>query len=599
MSKKLTDDEIARIKVQVMIPEFYKKIDDYLEDDDLIGKLRYTFSATCSLKEREYIEDEVFTDFAKQFDNSIDLEQIVMKMMDVRLKNALAKVIVRHQDELDASFALEQIANIAFAVEDTDFLQECLDHADEYNIDEFGKQLIESELFFYSGEFFEDEPSAEEIIALDRLIEEENLFSEDIGSDEKEEKRKYVWEQAGGYFDTRQGPVKTFEKDKSLGPLDYTEAEKYAIKIYEGVAPGKSILSSDVQGYRILNTLLYPGIDNEMERIFDDNVKLNASAIYFADELMDRSVDLYSAMYKYGQRMPHQKVGYRVDRLSAADMIAREGRTISNFSTSTTGYKRFAKANIALERAIIEKGTPCADFNEILGPKDYEMDHESEILVAPMCPVEVLDERLPSTPAEMKMTNTEYKPAAKVYEFKISPQPKAKPFTQEELADYEKYEEIFNDENYRQKAAEFISKVYYLKFDGFTKEETMYIMDKTDLDMYVTWKEAYQEVYKHRIRERELKIDKQVKKAEKSGKPLFTLTPEEERKKRIAEWEKESLREADVEDFHNVDISGIPLMDIERLAKSRDLNQNTKVIQNIQKFMERIVGKSQESDRER
>ena len=447
-----------------------------------------------------------------------------------------------------------------------------------------------------SGLFFDDDWD------LDEDSKESSMSEESGEKPSPEEKLKkqaaLIWESASGNFSRTERPGKVFYEDPLRGPLDYTEEEKFAIEVYEGVVPGGGHLGHDPEAYRTINAMMFPGIDNEMERIFDNGSKLNADAIYQAEELLERSVALYSVMYKYGQRMPGDKVGYRVDRASAAKLAAEEGKTISNFSTSITGYKRFSKADIALEKIHIKQGTPCADFKEILGSDGYYLSDEAEVLVAPMCPIEVLEEREPISQEELKIRNTRGGHASRVYEMRTVVPEKAEPLTEEEQRDYDEQRRIFESEEYRDAAATFISKLDYLRRDGFKKEEASIIIDQEDLKRYLEWKSAFQAVYRYRVRERMLEIDREVEEATREGRPLYSgAKPSrdhdgtESLSMDIHEGDKDinEIIDDDTEELDEYEKT-IDISEIDALAKSRTL-KGQETVKDIQGFLKGIVHK--------
>ncbi len=270
-----------------------------------------------------------------------------------------------------------------------------------------------------------------------------------------------------------------------------------------------------------MNTILFPGIDHEIERICDDDTRISPEAIYQADELMDRLIDLYTVMYKYGKRMNAERAGYKVARNTTIKKMIETGRTISNFSTSANGFNQiFSKADIALIYAVIEQGTPCADFSEILGDDNYYFSNELETLVAPMCQVELIEERLPETVEEKKIKNNSGGLASKVYKLRIAPPKKERNSLDDKRAYFTK-SKIYKSDKYRTNAATFIAKLQDLKNSGFSKGEIVSIINREDLRMYLEWKEAFGQVYYYSIRERMAEIDRKVEEAHKNGKPMF------------------------------------------------------------------------------
>ena len=522
MGKVLTEEEIKELMISSKSLGFSLIMEDMLSNDDLKIRFADAFALDYDDPKREKIIEEACLDIAMQFTKSLDLEKLATSITGMELHDAFAKVIIRNQDKLNVELNSEQLVNIAFNVEDVDFLRECVDRHEEYGIDDFGKDLLDSVIMYHQTEFVEDEPSPEELIAIEKFADEVTKDAmKDLDSGE-ELGDAFVWEGAyGGFAKGYYNPLspESYETDY---PLDYSEAEKFAIRIYEGVNPGGGSLGDDMNAYKTINAMNYPGISNELERIFDDKSAINPSAIFQHAELMQKSLDLFSVMYKYGQRMTKDRRGYRVDRASAAKLVYETGKTVSNFSTSTTGYKNFSKADIALEEVTIMQGTPCADFKEVLGMYHYELATESEILVAPGCIVDSKPPRAPETAEEKKMKNKSYGPASAVYEMTISAPEKPKELTQEEEEDVFKSEMFISDVENRKKAASFIAKLLDLSHQGYSKEDVMKVIDPDELANYLEWKEAFQRVYQYRTRQIALEIDRKVKEAKERGEPLFT-----------------------------------------------------------------------------
>ena len=325
----------------------------------------------------------------------------------------------------------------------------------------------------------------------------------------------------------------------------------------------------------------YPGISNELERIFDDKTVINPTAIFQTEELMQRSLDLYSVMYKYGQRMDRDRKAFRVDRASAARLVYDTGRVVSNFSTSTTGYKSFSKADIALEEVVIRKGTPCADFKEVLGHHGYELATEAEILVAPGAVVTSEQPRPPQSQEELKMKNKSFGPASAVYVMTISPPEKPQELTQAEEEDVFKSSQFVYNEDNRKKAATFIAKLLDLSQQGYSKQDAIQMMDPEDLRAYLDWKEAFQRVYQYRIRQIALMIDREVAAAKENGEPLYSETIP-------------SYDDQDERDGENDSISKTPTIsfdEIEKMIQNQSKDSLGKA-KGLLTFLEKIKGKT-------
>ncbi len=521
MEKRLTLEEIEELKKAAKTLGFSFVMEDMLSNEELKKRFASVYELEIDDPKRFEIMEEACLDLAMQFEDAEALMDLTVNIVDADLHESLAKAVLKNHKKLNCIITPEMAADIAFSVESQAFLRECIEKHEEYNIDAFGVNLLESVLLYYSADFVEEEPSAADLVEMEKFV--ENLQNEYSGDLENEdEERKFIWESAygvyhKGYYNPH--PDFFYEVDR---PLDYSKAEMFAIRIYEGVNPGGGTLGDDLEAYKTINAMNYPGIANELERIFDDKAVINPTAIFQSTELMSTSLDLYSVMYKYGQRMTKDRKGYRVDRASAAKLIYETGRVVSNFSTSTTGYKNFSKADIALEEVVIKKGTPCADFKEVFGAKDYELSGESEILVAPGALVVSEAPRPPQSPEELKMKNKSFKPASAVYVMTVSPPEKPKELTQAEEEDMFQSEIFLHDEKNRARAATFITKLVDLSHQGYSKDEAMKIISEDDMKAYLAWKEAFQRVYGYATRQIALQIDQDVEKARQNGEPLFS-----------------------------------------------------------------------------
>lgn len=81
------------------------------------------------------------------------------------------------------------------------------------------------------------------------------------------------------YGDDEYDNSEDYSQEGVIPVLRYTPDEIFALRVYESsVNQGFGPLSLNPEGaYRTINTLLFPGIDNEFARIFDDGyTALNA-----------------------------------------------------------------------------------------------------------------------------------------------------------------------------------------------------------------------------------------------------------------------------------------------------------------------------------
>ena len=266
--------------------------------------------------------------------------------------------------------------------------------------------------------------------------------------------------------------------DKFENGLPITGREIFALKTYQGVgtidrARGKRYAKTI---YRTINAMLYPGIDNEIERVFKDDEILNGEHIKDAEELLEIMKNLYSVSYKNATNMKEDEHGVRIDRVSSIEKMKKEKEILSNFSVSANGKYNpsFIKNEMALVEVNIKPKTICSDINYLLKEESY-FPSEREILVMPFNKVTVEEKEI--NEKDRKIKNSKGNEAKlKVY-VTIEPPPKARPLTKEESKD---------------------------------EEETLKTIQEKEIKDYIEWKEAFRTVFKYEVREKQLKIDKQL-----------------------------------------------------------------------------------------
>lgn len=386
------------------------------------------------------------------------------------------------------------MADIASLSEDRTFLRDCVINSKKYGIDGYEEEL---------------------------LYNHNSVYRDDFSVSNRE-----IWKYIDDDYLTVDYNKPKEEDNNNLGPLDYTNSEIFSVEMYAGQTPGIGSLASSTIGFRTLNIMFFSGIDSELERIYDDGKELIPGALYQADELMDRALDLFSIMYKYGKRMNSDAKVYRVDRASTTARIYKEKRSVSYLSTSKTGYKQFPKKDIALIEATIKKGTPCVDFSDVLG-ENYNFFKEAEILVAPNCKVTSGKPREPKSEHELEVENNSHGRASAVYNMEITSPDIPQSLSEDELADLARKNSIYYNKKMRDKAARFISKLQSLKQIRQEKEEVLEIIDADDVNSYLEWKKAFQDVYGYRTRQIMLQIDKEVSEALKDNRPLYSESTED------------------------------------------------------------------------
>ena len=288
-----------------------------------------------------------------------------------------------------------------------------------------------------------------------------------------------------------------------------------------------------------MNAMLFPGLDNEFARIYEDHQGLIDNAVRNPEELLELSTLLYTAMYKYGKKMQEPVHTTRIDRSASFPEMEKRGQIISNFSTSLqTSYTLFCKAHITLVQAEIQPGTACLEFGEFFEELGaiYDYSSEREILIAPFSPITMTEE--PMTQEELQIRDTNGGPPDRKIKMIVNPPPKARPLSTAEKADRAKQESIFRDPTIRKQAALLLSKLHQYT----SKEEAIRSIPQEEFEQYVEWKAAFQSLLKYRIREISLEIDKSLaaERGEEFVVPEPPETPELTVVPQLA-WEAETL----------------------------------------------------------
>ena len=330
--------------------------------------------------------------------------------------------------------------------------------------------------------------------------------------------------------------------------LGITEEELEAVKIYQGAEIPRIALAIDGGAYKIMNSLLFPGIDNELSRIFiEGDYRFNPKALLKPEEILKIQEDLYSAMYKYGKQKKEKEKTVRFGRKSSTGEMKRRGEVVQNLSTT----KNFDEV-LAFEKNVsdyfeieIEPGVACIDIEEILGEEDKF--HEEEILIAPYNKVEIREEELTEkNMKELGENAIDTDIIGKKLVVKVRPLPSNsknfKRLSRRERKDKEEKLKYLNDENNKKISCNLITKLIEIKEGSFERKGELYnigedlpeeeilnknqilkLIDPEELEVYSKWKEAYQTVLRYNIRERVNEIEKQnkEKQARKEKKEIY------------------------------------------------------------------------------
>lgn len=341
--------------------------------------------------------------------------------------------------------------------------------------------------------------------------------------------------------------------------LGITEEELEAVKIYQGAEIPRIALAIDGGAYKIMNSLLFPGIDNELSRIFiEGDYRFNPKALLKPEEILKIQEDLYAAMYKYGKQKKEKEKTVRFGRKSSTGEMKRRGEVVQNLSTT----KNFDEV-LAFEKNVsdyfeieIEPGAACIDMGEILGKEDKFQ--EEEILIAPYNKVEISEEEFTEeNMKELGENDVDTDIIGKKLVVKVSPLPYNskifKRLNRRERKDKEEKLKYLNDENNKKISCNVITKLIEIKEESFddeefdiiiealsegeiseeeilNKEQILELIDPEELEIYSKWKEAYQTVLRYNIRERVNEIEKhnKEKQAKKEKKEIYKKIKEDE-----------------------------------------------------------------------
>ncbi len=194
-----------------------------------------------------------------------------------------------------------------------------------------------------------------------------------------------------------------------------TEKEKNIIRYYEGDVSGTDPFWSDPKAYLTINSLFFPGIENETART-DESKKLNSA--FFDDD--ERTLDVLQTLFECGQRLISEKeiTSFRVERYLDYRQMKAAGKTIGFTSTSTGGFlKQYSdRRGIALLEIRIMPQTPIIDMAAVLD--HYAKAQEREILLLPQCRLEMREK--PVLPEYMDIIDMDGNPPLIMAEVKVS-----------------------------------------------------------------------------------------------------------------------------------------------------------------------------------
>ena len=303
--------------------------------------------------------------------------------------------------------------------------------------------------------------------------------------------------------------------------LQYTQDEMDAINTYGGNPPGGSALASFQDSYHIINALMYPGIQGEVEKFYNEDKDPRSSILENPEALVSCYKNIISSMVKYSLQMEDTVRCRRVDRNLGVELMKEVGsRTASFFSTTLMDYdEAFAssKIGVALEEVEIEPGVLCIDFKDILKDK-YTYAYEAEVLVGPYVRGDI--EEIPLDTYDFSIKDKNGEPPQRKVMITFSKE-EQKPLSDEEKQDVEDAYKVLHDPDMIKNARVFLDTLKTRNgekkrpFDLF--KETL---DPEVVDNYLKYKGALQLIIKSLIREETVRLTELLEEYERENGPL-------------------------------------------------------------------------------
>ena len=499
----------------------------YLQSLEIIEKTEMGEDLTDDeLELLDNLDDMILKDFSLQIPK--DSLNRLTEIEDSNKRARIVSFILDNSKEYGEEITPEEKIDLIILTEDFDYIHDWINEIKEYYSEHTELEYAEFQSALQRAYDRLEKKQLEEELAqakkegyhalYETYAEDDPLNDSFIPSDEK------LYDDFDGYFDiegTYGSVFKYNDIPEGASPLRITDTEKYAAKIYEGAAPGANAAGKDSSSYKTLNTLMFPGYENEFVRIFEDRQQLNPAVLYETDELLKINHYLLSAMYKHGLSMEKPYHVRRVDRSQSFDEITERGETVSNFSTTLNFFQReFNKAHVTLVEADIEPGALCFNFGEIL-KGDYVHKTENEVLVGPFNPLEII-KTVPQEELnvyEKDIKDYSQNPPDKKYVMKIKAMPKAVPLTDEEKQDKQNKIDLLSDEKTRRELATFLAKLNSMGRMHVSKERALEIIPDEIMGKYLMWKNTLHDVIKYDLRETMVELDKQYEEWKKKQEP--------------------------------------------------------------------------------
>ncbi len=496
MADKYSREEVLTILQIMNYERDEKEAAFFISDESLAKKYLELYEAyekgdvETDSEEVEAVLAAMYLEFARRTDKKdFDVIYQCSNVNEVYIRN-----IIEHPEFFEDSLSANDIARLAISSSSVELMKEVLNNT-ELNLGEENITNLQHTIQTLENGY---DSTFDDMDEIEYSYTDSRMFSESVQELEP--------------FEIVSEPdiepvIEKKAEDFMPEILRVTRAEKNAIKTYEsGEYAYQSLANSGGVPYKIMNMTLFPGVDNEVTRIvYEGATYLNGNFMDEPEMLLQLSTNLWSAMYKYGKTMVEPVDVLRVDRVASLHHIEDKKEIVSNFSTTTqkSYATNFSKPHIAIISATVEPGAVCVDFASIL-KKEYYFSNESELLIAPFTPVEL--EEVPITEKEKKVIDAEKK-----IKMRVKAPEKAIPLNDEEKQDREEQCLVMMDQERREKAKKFISRLGEIRIDygkELSLEQVIQMCNPEEMQAYIEFKAAYQTILRYNTQEIAFEIDR-------------------------------------------------------------------------------------------
>lgn len=278
--------------------------------------------------------------------------------------------------------------------------------------------------------------------------------------------------------------------------MNHSIAEQIrSLKFYQGSTDlkvenaARKEFYSTPKAYQTLNSLMYPGIENEKTRVCREGQKLAPGLLYNTTEILKVYENIFSLMKADKKPEYIHESGclttYRTEREITLQLL-NAGSTVSLTSTSRKpdlgNYFRKKDGLLILEFEI-SSDVPYVDVNAILG-SDNQFFEQQEILLPPFLKVKLSSQQL--TEKERMYQDVNGNPPVGKYKVQV----------------FKEFQECKIDENKESLLRKYL-------FDQYQIENAVKVLERINLcqeigkeeqEKYIRWKACFQELIKFLVK---------------------------------------------------------------------------------------------------